>query len=189
MIRFRSSSIRSLSPEMKCTVRLLDDSDISCHIQVPPGTERGGSARVRIGSAAPGRGCVPGPGGGSAPRAAAGPPPRPAPRTCGAVGVCGRSRSRGTLPAARVAAERGRGPGRGARGGGRETARRCRSRPAAGARPAARECCSAGGGRNGVLACEPAGVTRSVTYSGVLSGNSARLRRKQVRGSHRYAVP
>uniref|UniRef100_A0A8C2TC77 FERM domain containing 3 n=1 Tax=Coturnix japonica TaxID=93934 RepID=A0A8C2TC77_COTJA len=33
MIRFRSSSIRSLSPEMKCTVRLLDDSDISCHIQ------------------------------------------------------------------------------------------------------------------------------------------------------------
>nr|XP_047936477.1 FERM domain-containing protein 3 isoform X2 [Anser cygnoides] len=33
MIRFRSSSIRSLSPEMKCTVRLLDDSEISCHIQ------------------------------------------------------------------------------------------------------------------------------------------------------------
>lgn len=89
MIRFRSSSIRSLSPEMKCTVRLLDDSDISCHIQVPTGTERGGSAGggVRIGSAAPGRGCVPGPGGGSAPRAAAGLPPRPAPRTCGAMGV------------------------------------------------------------------------------------------------------
>ncbi|NWR38734.1 FRMD3 protein, partial [Tachuris rubrigastra] len=33
MIRFRSSSIRSLSTEMKCTVRLLDDSEISCHIQ------------------------------------------------------------------------------------------------------------------------------------------------------------
>nr|XP_056704701.1 FERM domain-containing protein 3 [Euleptes europaea] len=33
MIRFRSSSIRSLSQEMKCTVRLLDDSEISCHIQ------------------------------------------------------------------------------------------------------------------------------------------------------------
>ncbi|XP_067172279.1 FERM domain-containing protein 3 [Apteryx mantelli] len=33
MIRFRSSSIRSLSPEMKCTVRLLDDSEIACHIQ------------------------------------------------------------------------------------------------------------------------------------------------------------
>ncbi|XP_051657394.1 FERM domain-containing protein 3 isoform X2 [Manacus candei] len=33
MIRFRSSSIRSLSAEMKCTVRLLDDSEISCHIQ------------------------------------------------------------------------------------------------------------------------------------------------------------
>lgn len=35
MIRFRSSSIRSLSQEMKCTIRLLDDSEISCHIQVP----------------------------------------------------------------------------------------------------------------------------------------------------------
>ncbi|XP_048360663.1 FERM domain-containing protein 3 isoform X2 [Sphaerodactylus townsendi] len=34
MIRFRSSSIRSLEPgEMKCTIRLLDDSEISCHIQ------------------------------------------------------------------------------------------------------------------------------------------------------------
>ncbi|XP_068782359.1 FERM domain-containing protein 3 isoform X2 [Struthio camelus] len=33
MIRFRSSSIRSLSPEIKCTVRLLDDSEIACHIQ------------------------------------------------------------------------------------------------------------------------------------------------------------
>nr|XP_060618129.1 FERM domain-containing protein 3 isoform X2 [Anolis sagrei ordinatus] len=33
MIRFRSSSIRSLSQEMKCTIRLLDDSEISCHIQ------------------------------------------------------------------------------------------------------------------------------------------------------------
>nr|XP_025033629.1 FERM domain-containing protein 3 isoform X2 [Pelodiscus sinensis] len=33
MIRFRSSSIRSLSQEMKCPIRLLDDSEISCHIQ------------------------------------------------------------------------------------------------------------------------------------------------------------
>ncbi|XP_074136240.1 FERM domain-containing protein 3 isoform X2 [Sminthopsis crassicaudata] len=33
MIRFRSSSIRSLSQEMKCTIRLLDDSEISCQIQ------------------------------------------------------------------------------------------------------------------------------------------------------------
>ncbi|XP_019483823.1 PREDICTED: FERM domain-containing protein 3 [Hipposideros armiger] len=33
MIHFRSSSIRSLSQEMKCTIRLLDDSEISCHIQ------------------------------------------------------------------------------------------------------------------------------------------------------------
>ncbi|XP_025020662.1 FERM domain-containing protein 3 [Python bivittatus] len=33
MIRFRSSSIRSLSQDMKCTIRLLDDSEISCHIQ------------------------------------------------------------------------------------------------------------------------------------------------------------
>nr|XP_008101466.1 PREDICTED: LOW QUALITY PROTEIN: FERM domain-containing protein 3 [Anolis carolinensis] len=33
MIRFRSSSIRSLSQEMKMTIRLLDDSEISCHIQ------------------------------------------------------------------------------------------------------------------------------------------------------------
>ncbi|XP_074851295.1 FERM domain-containing protein 3 isoform X3 [Carettochelys insculpta] len=33
MIRFRSSSIRSLSQEMKCTIRLLDDSELSCHIQ------------------------------------------------------------------------------------------------------------------------------------------------------------
>ncbi|ELR51117.1 FERM domain-containing protein 3, partial [Bos mutus] len=35
MIHFRSSSIKSLSQEMKCTIRLLDDSEISCHIQVP----------------------------------------------------------------------------------------------------------------------------------------------------------
>ncbi|XP_051822375.1 FERM domain-containing protein 3 isoform X1 [Antechinus flavipes] len=33
MIRFRSSSIKSLSQEMKCTIRLLDDSEISCQIQ------------------------------------------------------------------------------------------------------------------------------------------------------------
>ncbi|KAF4019464.1 hypothetical protein G4228_011132 [Cervus hanglu yarkandensis] len=35
MIHFRSSSIKSLSQEMKCTIRLLDDSEISCHIQGP----------------------------------------------------------------------------------------------------------------------------------------------------------
>ncbi|KAJ8790095.1 hypothetical protein J1605_021533 [Eschrichtius robustus] len=35
MIHFRSSSIKSLSQEMKCTIRLLDDSEISCHIQAP----------------------------------------------------------------------------------------------------------------------------------------------------------
>ncbi|RMC19166.1 hypothetical protein DUI87_03770 [Hirundo rustica rustica] len=40
MIRFRSSSIRSLSSEMKCTVRLLDDSEISCHIQYSKKTRR-----------------------------------------------------------------------------------------------------------------------------------------------------
>uniref|UniRef100_A0A8C9PTK6 FERM domain-containing protein n=1 Tax=Spermophilus dauricus TaxID=99837 RepID=A0A8C9PTK6_SPEDA len=33
MIHFRSSSIKSLNQEMKCTIRLLDDSEISCHIQ------------------------------------------------------------------------------------------------------------------------------------------------------------
>ncbi|XP_008839602.1 FERM domain-containing protein 3 isoform X1 [Nannospalax galili] len=33
MIHFRSSSIKSLSREMKCTIRLLDDSEVSCHIQ------------------------------------------------------------------------------------------------------------------------------------------------------------
>uniref|UniRef100_A0A8I3MYZ5 FERM domain containing 3 n=1 Tax=Canis lupus familiaris TaxID=9615 RepID=A0A8I3MYZ5_CANLF len=33
MIHFRSSSIKSLSQDMKCTIRLLDDSEISCHIQ------------------------------------------------------------------------------------------------------------------------------------------------------------
>lgn len=36
MIHFRSSSVKSLSQEMKCTIRLLDDSEISCHIQVGP---------------------------------------------------------------------------------------------------------------------------------------------------------
>lgn len=34
MIHFRSSSIKSLNQEMKCTIRLLDDSEVSCHIQV-----------------------------------------------------------------------------------------------------------------------------------------------------------
>ncbi|XP_055990732.1 FERM domain-containing protein 3 isoform X2 [Sorex fumeus] len=33
MIHFRSSSIKSLHQEMKCTIRLLDDSEISCYIQ------------------------------------------------------------------------------------------------------------------------------------------------------------
>ncbi|XP_028610467.1 FERM domain-containing protein 3 isoform X2 [Grammomys surdaster] len=33
MIHFRSSSIKSLNQEMKCTIRLLDDSEVSCHIQ------------------------------------------------------------------------------------------------------------------------------------------------------------
>ncbi|XP_064411695.1 FERM domain-containing protein 3 [Latimeria chalumnae] len=33
MIRFRSSSIKSLNREIKCTIRLLDDSEISCSIQ------------------------------------------------------------------------------------------------------------------------------------------------------------
>lgn len=59
MIHFRSSSIKSLSQEMKCTIRLPDDSEISCHIQVrearrgareagyAPGTGRGASAGGR----------------------------------------------------------------------------------------------------------------------------------------------
>lgn len=34
MIHFRSSSIKSLNQEMKCTIRLLDDSEVSCNIQV-----------------------------------------------------------------------------------------------------------------------------------------------------------
>lgn len=60
MIRFRSSSIRSLSAEMKCTVRLLDDSEISCHIQVP--ARKGAAAAGRL----EGRWLwVPGAGGGS----------------------------------------------------------------------------------------------------------------------------
>ncbi|NP_001402748.1 FERM domain-containing protein 3 isoform 1 [Rattus norvegicus] len=33
MIHFRSSSIKSLNQEMKCTIRLLDDSEVSCRIQ------------------------------------------------------------------------------------------------------------------------------------------------------------
>jgi hypothetical protein len=46
MIHFRSSSIKSLSQEMKCTIRLLDDSEISCHIQVraEPGEGAGRAA-------------------------------------------------------------------------------------------------------------------------------------------------
>lgn len=48
MIHFRSSSTKSLSQEMKCTIRLLDDSEISCHIQVrEAGAGRG--MRVRLG--------------------------------------------------------------------------------------------------------------------------------------------
>lgn len=57
MIHFRSSSIKSLSQEMKCTIRLLDDSEISCHIQVraAPG-ERAGYARgAGLGASAGGR--------------------------------------------------------------------------------------------------------------------------------------
>ena len=34
MLRFRSPSIRSLDQEVLCTIRLLDDSEISCSIQV-----------------------------------------------------------------------------------------------------------------------------------------------------------
>lgn len=34
MLRFRTSSVRSLNQEIQCTVRLLDDSEISCSIQV-----------------------------------------------------------------------------------------------------------------------------------------------------------
>uniref|UniRef100_A0A668AZL8 FERM domain-containing protein n=1 Tax=Myripristis murdjan TaxID=586833 RepID=A0A668AZL8_9TELE len=33
MLRFRSPSIRSLDQEVLCTIRLLDDSEISCSIQ------------------------------------------------------------------------------------------------------------------------------------------------------------
>ncbi|XP_072289942.1 FERM domain-containing protein 3 [Eucyclogobius newberryi] len=33
MLRFRSPSLRSLDPEISCTIRLLDDSEISCNIQ------------------------------------------------------------------------------------------------------------------------------------------------------------
>lgn len=55
MIHFRSSSIKSLSQEMKCTIRLLDDSEISCHIQVlgrgsglHAGRRTGGPLRVGV---------------------------------------------------------------------------------------------------------------------------------------------
>lgn len=55
MIHFRSSSIKSLSQEMKCTIRLLDDSEISCHIQVREAQGEGSGVRawgrVRGGSA------------------------------------------------------------------------------------------------------------------------------------------
>lgn len=34
MLRFRSPSIRSLDQEILCTIRLLDDSEVSCSIQV-----------------------------------------------------------------------------------------------------------------------------------------------------------
>lgn len=34
MLRFRSPSIRSLDQEVLCTIRLLDDSEVSCSIQV-----------------------------------------------------------------------------------------------------------------------------------------------------------
>lgn len=34
MLRFRSPSLRSLDQEILCTIRLLDDSEISCSIQV-----------------------------------------------------------------------------------------------------------------------------------------------------------
>ena len=50
MIHFRSSSIKSLSQEMKCTIRLLDDSEISCHIQVPG---RGSGLRAGHGTGGP----------------------------------------------------------------------------------------------------------------------------------------
>lgn len=50
MIHFRSSSIKSLSQEMKCTIRLLDDSEISCHIQVPG---RGSGLRAGHGTRGP----------------------------------------------------------------------------------------------------------------------------------------
>lgn len=59
MIHFRSSSIKSLSQEMKCTIRLLDDSEISCHIQVRvvpgEGAGRGAHAGVRQGGLCGGR--------------------------------------------------------------------------------------------------------------------------------------
>lgn len=54
MIHFRSSSIKSLSQEMKCTIRLLDDSEISCHIQVRAAPDEGAGASA--GGRAPARG-------------------------------------------------------------------------------------------------------------------------------------
>ncbi|KAL7827429.1 hypothetical protein SRHO_G00331470 [Serrasalmus rhombeus] len=40
MLRLRSPSVSSLGPELRCTVRLLDDSEISCSIQVSKQTWR-----------------------------------------------------------------------------------------------------------------------------------------------------
>lgn len=50
MIHFRSSSIKSLSQEMKCTIRLLDDSEISCHIQVREARREGSGVCLAVGS-------------------------------------------------------------------------------------------------------------------------------------------
>lgn len=52
MIHFRSSSIKSLSQDMKCTIRLLDDSEISCHIQVRAARGAGAGAGPSAGGRA-----------------------------------------------------------------------------------------------------------------------------------------
>lgn len=46
MLRFRSPSSRSLDQEVLCTIRLLDDSEISCSIQV--GDKRVTSSALRL---------------------------------------------------------------------------------------------------------------------------------------------
>lgn len=46
MLRFRSPSSRSLDQEVLCTIRLLDDSEISCSIQVEE--ERVMSSALRL---------------------------------------------------------------------------------------------------------------------------------------------